>query len=173
MNRLFKLAVIAAGTILAGVAMAATSTSPMNVSATVGAGGACTVTAYPINFGSVDGSIQVEVPTSVDVNCTSGTPYTVAFDAGLNFGPSGFRTVQNPAGDPIVYGIVDDASGLEVGDDCGANTYPLGLCLGGTGIGATETTNLTALMPEAANFPSNIYTVGTSYSDTINVTLEF
>lgn len=173
MNRLFKLAVIAAGTILAGISMAATSTSPMNVSATVGAGGACTVTAFPVNFGSVDGSTQVQVPTSVDVNCTSGTAYTVAFDAGLNLEPSGLRTVQNPAGDPIAYGIIDEASGIEVGDDCGANTYPTGFCLGGTGIGAPETRNLIAILTDAASFPGNIFTVGTSYSDTVNVTLEF
>jgi len=173
MNRLCKITVVAAGSLLAGVAFAATTTSNIAVFATVGGGGVCTVFGFPLDFGSVDGSVQVDTPTSFEVNCTSGIIYTVAFDAGLNVNGSGLRTVQNPAGDPIVYGLVDLVSGLEVGDACGANTYPLGSCLGGAGTGIVQTFTMTAIMPDAVSQPTNIYTAGTDYFDNIIVTLEF
>jgi spore coat protein U-like protein len=70
--------VLSFGFIISGIAQAGTATSTLEVSATVGV--TCSVSTTPINFGEYEAWKVVE--GSITVNCTPGTPYSIALDAG-------------------------------------------------------------------------------------------
>jgi spore coat protein U-like protein len=82
-NRSGLLGALAAAVLLAaaGGATAGTKTTSLLVSVVVEP--ACTVSAYPLSFGSYTPGFEgVSGNTTLSVRCTRGAPFTVALDAG-------------------------------------------------------------------------------------------
>lgn len=172
MLKLSKFAIFIASSFLPGVSVADTVSSTMDITATVG--GVCSVSADGIAFGNVDGSFSAQASADISVSCPSGTPYNVALDAGLNYdAANGLRRIQNPAGDAIAYVLLDDASALEWGDNDFANTYPGAPSLAGIGTGVADGLLVTGVTDALPSSFGSVWTAGTSYSDTVVVTVHF
>jgi len=133
--------------------------------ATAAYGGACTVSATAMNFGS-RGILDTATDASntVAVTCTSGTGYTIS----LSGGDSGAtdptqRLLSDPADTEfITYGIYRNAGRtLPWGSTIGSNT------VAGTGTGAVQ--NYTAY----GRVPAQATPSAQTYSDTIVVTVTY
>lgn len=85
MRRFISLSIltIAAGLFAAGAAEAAQTTATFGV--TANAVGACTVSAVPMDFGTIVGSSTLTSTGSITVNCTTGTPYSFGLTSGFNW----------------------------------------------------------------------------------------
>jgi len=172
MLKFSKFAMLIASSLLSGVSVADTVSSTMDVTATVG--GVCSVSADGIAFGTVDGTVSAQALGSIRVTCPSGTPYNVALDAGLNYDAANqYRRIQNAAGDSIVYALFDDAGGVEWGDSDFGNTYPAAPSVAGIGTGVQEAITVTGVTDNIPSPFGSVWTPGTSYSDTVFVTVHF
>lgn len=152
------------GMLITGSAFAATETTTMNVTATVGA--ACTISTTPVSFGLYSGALKTANGT-ITVNCTSGAPYNVGIDEGLHLA-AGFRNITNGT-DDIIYELYSDASRTNIWGDSGmtGGGYAFGNPVAGTGTGADQTLTVYG---ELSAGP--LVSIG-SYSDTVDVTVEF
>src|SRR5262245_18564390 len=154
---------------IAPVIHAATVTTTLPVSATVGA--VCSVSATGVNCGAFSGP-AVNANGSISVTCASGTTYSVALNAGSNLGATGTRSITTaPGATPLLaYRLFrDSGQQQEWGDNCGgaAPTYPAG-CLASTGTGAAQALTVFGRLDATPNAPP----AGT-YSDTVLVTIIF
>jgi spore coat protein U-like protein len=132
------------------------------------------VSADGIAFGNVDGAFSTQASGAIRVTCPSGTPYNVALDAGLNYDVGNFlRRMQNPAGDSIAYALFDDAAGVEWGDSDFANTFPGAPSVAGIGTGVEEGILVTGVTDYIPSPFGSVWTAGTTYSDTVFVTVHF
>lgn len=160
--------VLALGAVLSGRAYALTEASTMDVTATMVA--SCAVTVTGVSFPDSDGTAYLVANGDVTVNCTSGAPYNIAFDAGSNHGlasnyPSR-RAVADGAGNYAAYILDKPDSTGQWGDSDYANTYSLGGSLADTSTGADQPHTIYGYMPS----PSVV--LG-AYSDIVNVTLYY
>lgn len=166
MKKFFKNMAIALslGMLISGSAFAATQTTTMNVSATVGA--TCSISATPIDFGLYSGTLK-NANGSITVNCTAGAPYSVGIDEGLNQA-GGFRNITNGT-DSIIYELYSDSGYASVWGDNGitGGNYPYGNAVAGSGIGSDQTLTVYG---ELSAGP--LVSTG-SYTDTVNVIVEF
>jgi spore coat protein U-like protein len=166
--------VLAAVPLFAGAALADTASTSMNVNATVTDGGNCIVNAGDMDFGATDGSARALSASLVVVDCASGIEFLVSFDAGLHYDPAvGTRQVENASGQPIAYFLTDETGTFELGDNCFANTYAVGGCVSGMSIGDPIPINVGGILSAADETITNIYTPGTTYSDSVSVQVEF
>jgi spore coat protein U-like protein len=135
--RSFKiLAGVSAGVLLAlaGGAQADTATATFNVTATVAKN--CTVNATPLAFGAFTGT-QIDTPTTIAVNCTGTTPYTIALNAGSGGGDFSGRRMTNGGTGTLLYNLFTDSGRTTVWGDGTASTS----IVGGTGAGMGTTNN--------------------------------
>lgn len=148
---------------VANVAVAATATGTIAVTAQVAAPAAlCSVTTAPMAFGVYSTSTAVALSTvnSLSVNCTATAAYSVGFSS-VNGGTAG-KLVSAGLGNPLTYTLTDAA---------GTNLFATPIA--GTGNGAAQAMTLTGTMPAgqatglAAGAPSQ------AYSDTITVTVTY
>jgi len=171
MNKSIRYSFLITGSLLSGIVMAATETSTLDVTASVAA--SCSVTASPMSFGTIssDASTDLNSTTDLFINCTSGSAYNVSLDAGLYFS-SPLRRVKNTGTDYIVYKLYSDAGHTtEWGDSDFAGTYTAAPSVSNSGSGSNQTLTVYGVM-SPGNAGSTLV-AGTSYSDTINVTLNF
>lgn len=153
----------AASILMSGDAIAATATGNLNVRITIQA--ECkVVTAADLDFGTrgvIDANIDQS--TTITIQCTSGTPYTVGLNAGGGAGATvAVRKMTGPASATINYSIYRDAARTQVwGNTAGTDT------VAGTGNGAQQ--NLTAYgrVP-----PQNTPAPGV-YSDVVAITVTY
>ena len=146
-------------------AWGATATTTMTVSGTVVP--ACTISAAPMSFGT---TIANPVPSNIDVSstlnatCSTGTPYTVALNAGTTSGATlAARRMAGPAGNTMNYNLFTTSARTTIwGDGTGGTAT-----VAGTGSGGAQSLTVFGRVPPQ--------TVGASgaYSDTITVTLTF
>lgn len=88
--------------------LAATATAPIAVSATVVA--TCVISATNMGFGNYTGLVATATST-VTVQCTNTTPYTVSLNAGTSSGSTvTARKMTGAAGVYLNYGLYSDAS---------------------------------------------------------------
>jgi spore coat protein U-like protein len=135
--------------------------TPFTVSAIVG--GACTVTATNLNFGTQTLlNAGVDASNTVSVRCPAAMPYTIGLNGG-NAGTSDPAAREmNNGGNIVTYGIYRDAArSLGWGDTIGVNT------VGGTGTGSFQNYTAYGRIPAQATPPPG------SYSDTIVVTVTY
>ncbi len=157
-----------------GVALADTAFTSMNVSATAIDGASCGITASDMNFGATDGSTRTNATSSVIVDCPPDVQFLVSFDAGLHYSPDvGTRQVANSSNQPIAYFLADETATFPLGDDCLANTYPAGICVPGISSGDPVPIGVVGILTADDELDSNIYTPGTTYSDSVRVEVEF
>lgn len=145
-------------------AYAADETANFDVTLTIVAN--CTISASLHDFGQNTGNIAADIDTSseVTVNCTNGSPYTVALSDGGNSVVPGQRNMQNAADlSTVSYQLYSDPLRTQTwGSTTGVDT------VAGTGNDADQT--LTVYGRVAAG--QNGVTVG-DYNDTVVATVTF
>ncbi len=172
MQSMFRLknmqrALLAAGLIAATTGAFATAvTTTFQVQASVNA--LCSVSAVNLAFGAVNPlSTQTDATTTVTVNCTKNSPYTVGLDAGTVTGTTiATRKMANGA-DILNYNLYTDAArGTIWGNSSTAPTW-----VSGTGTGMQSAQVLT-VYGRVATGQSNL-AVGTYTEPTITVTVTY
>ena len=170
MKKHFGQAIVFAGFLISGSAVAGTAATTLDVSASVP--GTCTVSANPLNFGEINGPNAGFATGNVSVTCSAGITYFVGMDQGQHFNPGAvLRAMQNGAGDPLHYSIVKTSNG---GGSWGDLQIPGGNfpADAAQGIGSGSAQSIT-YQAQTTQTGGSILTAGTAYSDTINITVEF
>jgi spore coat protein U-like protein len=153
------------GLALAIPAWSATTTTTMGVSGTVVP--ACTISSAPLSFGTTIANpiaANLDANSTVSATCSTGTPYTVALDAGTGAGATILaRRMTGPAAATMNYSLYTTAArGVVWGDGtAGTVTVP------GTGNGAAQTLTVFGRIT-----PQTVAATG-AFTDTITVTLTF
>lgn len=153
----------AAAVLVTGIAQAATATASFNVTLEIQA--ECLVnSATDLDFG-VHGVLatNVDVTSTLTVQCTNTTLYTIALDVGTGVGASvAARRMTGPSLQTVAYALYRDASHLQLwGTTTGVNRQP------GTGNGAAQAYTVYGRIPPQT-------TPGTgNYADIITATIEY
>jgi spore coat protein U-like protein len=153
------LALLVANTVSAG-----TSTTTFIASATIAA--SCTVAATNLAFGtySATSATALAGTSTVNVYCTSGTPYTVALSVGSGGGTFAARDMANGA-NLMAYNLYTSAAHTAIWGDGTASTSTVA----GTGAGVLTSSPSTVYgnIPIAQDLPPGTYT------STITVTVNY
>ncbi|MCA0401383.1 MAG: spore coat U domain-containing protein [Proteobacteria bacterium] len=162
MKRVTTLLGAVAGLAIAGNAHAATATGNLNVSITITA--SCSVvSATNLDFGSTSTiGANIDQTSTLTVNCTNSTPYTVALSAGGGAGATVASRKLTSGGNTLNYSLYRDAArtqlwGVTTGTDTAA----------GTGTGANQTMTIYGRVPSQAS------PVPGAYTDTVTVTITY
>lgn len=154
--------VIVTNALLSSIAFADTTSTTMDVSATVAA--SCSISAAPLAFGSYTLN-QLDSKTSVSLTCTNGTSYTIEMDKGSGKGASFEVRKLTSNGNTLDYSIYTDSNYKEVwGDGTGGSGV-----VKDTGSGVEQTINVFGRIPPNQSSPVS----DTPYTDVINVTVSF
>lgn len=147
---------------LSQAAYSAVATGVMTVSATVSS--TCVVGASTLAFSSAtSAAIQagnVDATGTVTVNCTTGSPYTIALDAGAGAGATVASRKMTSGANLLSYTVYTSAARTTVWDT-GSGT------VAGTGSGAVQTISAYGRIFSGQTVPAATYT------DTINVTVSY
>ncbi|MGX1785509.1 Csu type fimbrial protein [Bosea sp. NPDC055332] len=146
---------------LASGANAATATSTFQVQINIQA--ACTIaSATDMNFGNVGVlAASVDSTSTITVQCTATTPYSISLNAGLHGGSVTTRQM-NGAGGAVNYSLSrDPARTLNWGETIGTDT------IAGTGAGTAQAFTVYGRVPAQATPSPALYT------DTITVTVTY
>jgi len=155
----------------AAAAPAGTTTGSFTVTALVNSN--CLVSALPLNFGTYTPNAgPLKVNTTINVNCTLGTKFTVLLNAGATAGTSfAQRLLRNSTGgnsDTLQYNLYTSGGYGSIWGDGSSGTSTV------TGFGAGTLTSVQEtvyglLADSAANQNASAGT----YTDTITVTVTF
>ena len=159
---------IAAGVLLAlaGAAQAATKTPSFQVTATVSKN--CIISAPNLNLGTFDGTNDLATSSTISVNCTSLTPYSVDLDKGSS-GSYAMRTLVNGA-DRLNYNLYSNNTYTTVWGDTSGGTGRAN----GTGAGMAAAQTQTHTVYGRLRAVDNTGAVGAgSFSDTIIATITY
>jgi len=160
-------ALVAAGLIAAtSSALALTTTTTFQVQATVNK--QCSVSAVNLTFPAVDPlSSQTDGATTVTVNCTKNSAYTVGLDAGVTAGATIAQRKMANGPDIMNYNLYTDAARSIVwGNSAVAPTW-----VSGTGAGM-QTAQVLNVYGRVASGQTNL-AVGTYTETTITVTVTY
>lgn len=157
-----------------GAALAASATGSFQVSATVTKN--CKVSASSLSFGSsyVPGGGDANTTSVISVNCTKGTPFTVALGAGASTGSTvsnrNMTGGSNPT-DLLSYQLYTDAGRTTIWGD-GTGGTSTSASQNGQGMASSQVVALTVYgqIPDSA---SNQAAPPDSYSDTVQVTVTY
>lgn len=123
---------------------------------------ACTVTANPLNFGTVTGMTGHSATSNLSVTCTLDGAYTIALDGGAVTGDVNDRRMQlGPGPETVEYQLYQDAGHAQV---WGGTP---GTVVGGIGTGVPQSVPVFGLVPPQGPKPPGVY------QDTITVTVTF
>jgi len=148
--------------------LATTTTTTFTVSITLTA--TCTITsASALNFGTT-GILNTAIPqtSTINVICSSGTGYNIGLDAGTGSGATLAARKMTNSSNTVTYSLYRDAGHTQVwGTTIGTDT------VSGTGDGLAAGQNYTVygLVPAQTTPPASAG--GTTYSDTITVTVTY
>ena len=164
--RILRPLIAASALLAAGAALAGTANNTFQVTATVVS--ACTVSGSALNFGNaidpLASATPVDASSTLSVQCTATTPYTVALNAGANAGGGsnfGARVMKSGA-NSIGYQLYLDAGRSSIwGDGTASST------VSGTGTGSAQNLTIYGRLPSLSNV------VPGSYSDTVTVTVSY
>jgi len=148
-------------------AWAGSASTTFQVNATVVS--ACTVSGSLLNFGnSIDPlstSVPLDASSSLTVQCTNTTPYSVALNAGLNAGGAAnftSRTMKNGSYS-MGYQLYTDVARSTVWGDGTASSSTVA----GTGSGGNQTLTIYGRIPALTG------AVPGTYTDTVTVTISY
>lgn len=159
------------GLVAAGSAAAGTASTTFTVTTIVNKN--CLVTATALNFGTyVPTGGTLRASSTINVNCTKGTPFTVALNAGTTSGTTlAQRLLQNTTTgdtDTLQYNLYTSGSyGLIWGDGSGTSQT-----VAGTGLGVLTSVPET-VYGQLPDIPANQNVSAGTYTDTITVTVTF
>lgn len=163
MKRNLAMAVAAIMTISSGSAYAGTVTGNFNVSVSIVA--ECRVNSTTdLNFGNQGVmSSNVDATSSLSVQCTSGTPFNIGLNKGVNGASVSDRRMKAASGtDTVAYHLYRDAARtLNWGDTVATDT------LAGTGNGSNQVLTVYARLPAQTGVATGTYT------DTVTVTVTY
>ncbi|HVN42745.1 MAG TPA: spore coat U domain-containing protein [Steroidobacteraceae bacterium] len=150
---------------LGGSAHAATATATFNVTASVANN--CTVSAANLGFGTFTASADVTNSSTVTMNCTNGTPYTVT----LSTGSSGvFATRTMKSGTNLLnYNLYKDAGLTTIWGDGTSSTATNA----GTGSGLSSAHQVTYTVYGKLPMTGNQDAPVGSYTDSITVSVNY
>jgi len=148
--------------------LATTTTTTFTVSITLTA--TCTITsASALNFGSA-GILSTAIPqtSTINVICSSGTGYNIGLDAGTGTGATVAARKMTNGGNTVTYSLYRDAAHTQVW----GNTVSTDTVAGsGDGLAAGQNYTVYGLVPAQTTPPASAG--GTTYSDTITVTVTY
>lgn len=140
---------------------ASTSTATFTVTAEVST--SCFIQANNLNFGVYTGTAEIDQTTTLQVLCSTSTPYTIGLDQGTSAGATvTTRAMTGPGPETLGYSLHQTSS---TGPNWG-NTPPTDT-EAGVGTGAQQTFTVFGVLPAGE------FVEGGNYSDTITATLEF
>jgi spore coat protein U-like protein len=137
-----------------------TATAQFSVTATIVKG--CSASATNLAFGNYTGAVNNSTST-VSVNCTSGTAYTVGLSTGLATGATVTnRSMTSPGSALLHYGLYSNSGHtINWGNTSGTNW------VSGTGNGAAQPLTV------YGQIPAGEYVTPGSYTDTITVSVTY
>ena len=154
---------------LASPAYAATDNTTFQVTATINA--VCNISATNLDFGVYDpfGATPLDATSTVTLNCTPNTAYSIALNSGLHSGGSfSSRSMKLATGPELMdYNVYRDAAHTEIWGDGTASTF---IVSGTTPVGTPSPVNVTAYGRIPAG--QNALPTG-AYADTIDATVTF
>lgn len=161
--------IAAGGLVLAAAAAqpayAATTTSTLDVDATVTSN--CVVSTTPIAFGDVDvtSGSNVDGTGGVSVTCTSGTGWAASADAGAGTGATLAVRKMTSGANLLDYAIYTDSARTSIwGDGVGGTTSTIT----GTGTGTAQANTIYGRVPSGqTSLPAG------AYADTVTVTVTY
>ncbi|MBX3457942.1 MAG: spore coat U domain-containing protein [Candidatus Paracaedibacteraceae bacterium] len=139
---------------------AATQTSNFTVTATVNAN--CTIVTNNLDFGNYLGA-QIDASTTMTINCTNGTPYTVALNIGTGSGATYANRILTSGASTMNYNLFTDTVRTTVWGD-GTSSSQLN---NGTGSGTNQTLTVYGRLPGSQTPTSGTYT------DTVTATVTY
>jgi spore coat protein U-like protein len=158
---------LAAGMAASSVALAGTATGSFQVNATVIS--SCTVSGALLNFGSsidpLAAASPLDATSSLTVQCTNTTPYSVSLNAGLNAGSAtAFSNRRMVSGaHTLGYQLYTDNGRSTVwGDGTSSSSTN-----SGTGTGSSQTLTIYGRVPSLSGV------VPGTYADTVTVTISY
>jgi spore coat protein U-like protein len=167
MNKfVMKAAVAAACFSTAAAAFAGSTSTTFGVSATVNA--TCAInSASALSFGAFDPTQGAQASTStISVNCTNTTPFSIGLDAGGGAGATVGNRVMISGSNTLTYTLYQDSGHTTVwGNTVGTDT------VSGTGAGMAAANAITKTV--YGYVPAQPNTVPGSYSDTVTVTVTY
>ncbi len=162
-------AAVAMGLMAAGAAQAGTTTASFNVTATVLSN--CVTSATNLAFPNyTPGAGAKSGSSTISVNCTKGTGYTVALNAGTTTGTAFTQRLLASGANTLQYNLFKDAAFTTVfGDGTGSSQTATGT---GAGMAAASATSITVYGQLPDSVTNQAATPGT-YADTITVTVTY
>jgi spore coat protein U domain-containing protein, fimbrial subunit CupE1/2/3/6 len=165
-SRVALVAMSVAAVSMENTAHAATALGNFQVTATVVS--SCNVSGSTLNFGSsidpLSASVPLDATSTLTVQCTNTTLYSVALDAGSNAGGAanfGARAVKNGSR-TLGYQLYTDTGRTTVwGNGTGSST------VAGTGSGSNQSLTIYGRLPSLAG------AVPGGYTDTVTVTITY
>jgi spore coat protein U-like protein len=159
-----KLIFLAMGlaTAIAPAAQAATASGSLNLSITIEA--SCTVvSASAVAFGSVATiGANIDQTSTLVVNCSNTTPYTVSLGAGNGVGATTTVRKMSAGANTVNYALFRDAARTQIwGNTIGTDT------VAGIGTGANQSISIFARVA-----PQGVLAPG-AYTDTVAVTITY
>lgn len=147
----------------AASASAATTTTTLNVNATVT--NVCAVTANPLAFGSYDptSATPLDGATTLQVNCTTGTVYTVALSVGGGTGATAAARKMRSGGNELLYAVYQDSNRSVVWGNTPGTDTPAAA----TATTSAATINVYGQVAARQNVPAG------TYSDALTVTVAY
>ncbi len=160
MKRVLTIAMIAGLAMSGQEAAAATATASLAVNMTINA--QCLVTGGTLAFPSSGGiiSANVDASTTISVQCTSTTPYTVALGAGAGSGATVAARKMTSSANTLTYSLYQDSARATVWGTTGAALYS------GTGTGSSQ-----AITVYGRVTPQNV--PAGSYADTVSIDVTY
>jgi spore coat protein U-like protein len=162
-------ATLAASVLAAGAAQAANPfvTTTFQVSATVQPN--CTTSATALGFGNyTPGNGAVTANSTITVNCTKSTGYTVALNAGSTTGDAYTQRLMTSGAGTLQYNLYTTAALTTVfGDGSTGTGQDAGT---GAGMATAATYTVYGQLPDSA---ANQASVPATYTDTITVTVTY
>jgi spore coat protein U-like protein len=168
MRKILVTTAAAAIAVIAGGAQAATTTTTFQVSATVLK--ACSVSAAALAFGNyTPGSGAISGSTTISVNCTKSTGYTVALNAGSTTGGAvSQRLMLNGTANTLQYNLYTTTAYSTIfGDGTGTSVTQSGT---GSGMNTSNSLTVYGQLPDST---TNQGAIPGSYTDTITVTVTY
>jgi spore coat protein U-like protein len=148
--------------LLTSEGQAATVTTTFTTQITIAA--ACIInSASNMNFGAAGViAANIDQTSTIQVQCTNTTPYSVSLDAGTGTGATVAARKMTNGANTVTYSLYQDAGRATVwGNTIGTNTVP------GTGNGASQAYTVFGRVPPQATPAPALYT------DTITVTVTY
>ena len=167
MRRIVTFAAAAAVLVGSNGVHAATATTTFQVSATVLK--TCAVSAGPLAFGNyTPGGGAVAGQTTVNVNCTKTTAYTVALNAGTTAGGTIAQRLMAGGGNTLQYNLYTTNTYTTLfGDGTSGSVTEAGT---GSGVNVANALTVFGQLPDNA---TNQAAVPGAYTDTITVTVTY